>query len=346
MLRMKKPIVWLMLIALVVTLVPAGYAPVASAAGQTSYFTPDNAGNVQLKDTVGLKLSGNSANADVLSRTSAFVVTGKEQVLTGTFTNVTGSTLGVNVQLMNLKGDTWTPDSTRVAPGVVTVDPNRPDNRFRSTITLFPGMNKITFTGSQGPSERSESFYILYDSVPYIEKLQVLGGADNLNLNEGSQVVVNISEVTIQGVAQNSSKVTISLNGGSELPTSLLQDGTFFSPVLTLKSGENTLRMTIESGVDKKVFNYSLLYYDETKPFTQLDLIEGANGLPQSMLSSARPTYGGTPASANVKAQLLLPGADVTEVPVIDVDGNGNTGVSNVNVEHIPSVGQNTLNMS
>ncbi|WP_405170846.1 S-layer homology domain-containing protein [Paenibacillus sp. FSL H8-0280] len=342
MLRMKKPIVWLMLIALVVTLIPAGYAPVASAAGQTSYFTPDNAGNVQLKDTVGLKLSGNSANADVLSRTSAFVVTGKEQVLTGTFTNVTGSTLGVNVQLMNLKGDTWTPDSTRVAPGVVTVDPNRPDNRFRSTITLFPGMNKITFTGSQGPSERSESFYILYDSVPYIEKLQVLGGADNLNLNEGSQVVVNTGEVTIQGVAQNSSKVTISLNGGSELPTSLLQDGTFFSPVLTLKSGENTLRMTIESGVDKKVFNYSLLYYDETKPFTQLDLIEGANGLPQSMLSSARPTYGGTPASANVKAQLLLPGADVTEVPVIDVDGNGNTGVSNVNVEHIPSVGQNT----
>ncbi|MEY8739634.1 S-layer homology domain-containing protein [Bacillales bacterium AN1005] len=341
--RMKKPMIWLMMVALVVSLIPAGLAPVASAAGQTSYFTPDNAGNVQLKDTVGLKMSGNSANSDVLSRTSAFVVTNKEQIITGTFTNVTGSTLGVNVQLMNLKGDTWTPDSTRVAPGVVTVDPNRPDNRFRSTLTLFPGMNKITFTGSQGPSERSESFYILYDSVPYIEKLQVLGEPDSLNLNEGSQVVVNSGEVTIQGVAQNSSKVTVALNGGSELPTSLLQDYTFFSPVLTLKPGQNDMKITIESGVDKKVFNYSLLYYDDTKPFTQLDLLEGSTGLAQSMLSGARPTYGGIPDDANVKVQLLLPESEAAVSPIIEVDDSDvDTGVNNIEIEPIPSVGQNT----
>lgn len=338
--RTKKPMIWLMMVALIVSLIPAGLAPVASAAGQTSYFTPDNTANVPLKSTVGLDLI--STATDGLTRNNAYNVTSSEQIITGTFTNVTGSTLGVNIQLMNLRNGTWVPDATRVAPGVVTVDPNRPDNRFRSTITLFPGMNKVTFTGSQGPSERSETFYILYDSVPYLEKLQVMGGSDNLNLNEGAQVVVNTGEVTIQGVAKNSSKVTIALNGGSELPTSLLQDGTFFSPVLTLKPGENDLRFTIESGVDKKVFNYSLLYYDETKPFTKLDLIEGTNGIPQSMLSSARPTYGGVPADANAKVQLLLPATDTGLVPSIDIDETGFTPASTAKVEPIPSVGNNT----
>ncbi|WP_405154162.1 S-layer homology domain-containing protein [Paenibacillus sp. FSL K6-0108] len=336
--RTKKPMIWLMMVALVVSLIPAGLAPVASAAGQTSYFTPDNAGNVQLKDTVGLKMSG--TGTDVLSRSTAFVVTNNEQAVTGTFTNVTGSTLGANVQLMNLKDGTWVPDSTRVAPAVVTVDPDRPDNRFKATLTLFPGMNKVTFTGSQGPSERSESFYILYDSVPYIEKLQVLGGADNLDLNEGSQVVVDTGDVTIQGVAHNSSKVTVSLNNGEALPTSLSQqDGTFFSPMLRLKAGKNDVVITIESGVDKNKYTYSLLYYDEENPFSQLDLNEGSGGLSQSMLSE-RPTYGGDPSQASVTVQLLLPDDKTTAVPEISVDG----ALSGIvpKIEPIPSVGINT----
>ena len=154
--RTKKPLIWLMMVALVVSLIPAGLAPVASAAGQTSYFTPDNTANVPLKSTVGLKMTG--TGSDVLLRSTAFVVTSAEQAVTGTFTNVTGSTLGANVQLLNLKDGTWVPDSSRLAPAVVTVDPNRPDNRFNATLTLFPEMNKVTFSGSQGPSERSESF--------------------------------------------------------------------------------------------------------------------------------------------------------------------------------------------
>ncbi|MGV2964273.1 S-layer homology domain-containing protein [Paenibacillus sp. AGC30] len=340
--RTKKPLIWLMMVALVVSLIPAGLAPVASAAGQTSYFTPDNTANVPLKSTVGLKMTG--TGSDVLSRSTAFVVTSAEQAVTGTFTNVTGSTLGANVQLLNLKDGTWVPDSSRLAPAVVTVDPNRPDNRFNATLTLFPGMNKVTFTGSQGPSERSESFYILYDSIPYIEKLQVLGGADNLDLNEGSQVVVDTGDVTIQGVAHNSSKVTVTLNNGEALPTSLsTQDGTFFSPMLRLKSGKNDLVVTIESGVDKNKFTYSLLYYDEENPFSQLDLKEGSDGLSQSMLTD-RPTYGGDPAQARVMVELLLPDDKTTAVPEISVDGV----LTNIvpKIEPIPSVGINTPSYS
>lgn len=335
--RMKKPMIWLMMLALVVTLIPAGLAPVASAAGQTSYFTPDNAANVQLKDTVGLKLTG---TVDFLSRSNAFQVTTTQQEVTGTFTNVTGSTLGVNVQLLNLKDGTWVPDSTRVAPGVITVDPDRPDNRFKANLTLFPGMNKVTFTGSQGPSERSESFYILYDSVPYIEKLQVHGGAEPQNLNEGAQIVVDNGQVTLEGIANNATKVTVSLNGSDALPTSLLQGGTFYSSVLNLKAGVNDIQVTIEGGVDKNVLNYSILYYDEENPFSKLDLREGAAGIAQSMLSTV-PTYGGNPGQANVDVQLLLPDDKTTGVTEITVDGAVNSTIV-PNVTKIPSVGGNT----
>ncbi|MBT2285182.1 S-layer homology domain-containing protein [Paenibacillus polymyxa] len=345
--RTKKPLIWLMMVALVVSLIPAGLAPVASAAGQTSYFTPDNE---KLKRTAGLSMDAPDPNnsvpsdADKLSRNSAYIVTSSEQVVAGTFTNVTGSTLGVNVQLMNLQNGKWVPESTRVAPGVVTVDPDRPDNRFRSTLTLFPGMNRVTFTGSQGPSERSESFYILYDSVPYIDKLQVLGGSDNLNLNEGAQVVVNTGDVTITGVAQNSKRVTVSLNNGTALPTGLQLDGNFFSPVLNLKPGHNDLAITIEGGTDKKVFNYSLLYYNDQSPFSTLDLREGGAGLPQSMLSNVRPTYGGELIDAYVNVQLILPEQAGNPTPVIGLEDETLEpgAIKNMDIEDIPSVGQNT----
>lgn len=233
--RTKKPMIWLMMVALIVSLIPAGLAPVASAAGQTSYFTPDNA---TLKGTVGLLLDGSDTDTNKLTRERAYRVTNKEEAVSGTFVNVSGSTLAVNVQQLTLDGTKWVESTTRVAPGFITADPESPDNRFNATLTLFPGMNKVTFTGSQGPSERSETFYILFDQVPYLQDVQIMGGSSNLNLNDGSKVVVNAEAVTIQGKAMNASKVTVSINNGEALPTSLLEDGSFFTPQMQLNAGK------------------------------------------------------------------------------------------------------------
>lgn len=93
--RTKKPMIWLMMVALVVSLIPAGLAPVASAADkQTSYFTPDVS---DLRNTVDLTLEGTNQ----VTREKVYKVTSAEQLITGTFTKVTGSTLGANVQLIN-----------------------------------------------------------------------------------------------------------------------------------------------------------------------------------------------------------------------------------------------------
>ncbi len=90
--RMRKTLVWSLLFALVVSLVPAGLVNTASAADKpTSYFTPDNK---DLRNTVDLTLL-NTANQ--ISRTNVLQVTNANLVVTGTFTKVTSSTLGANV---------------------------------------------------------------------------------------------------------------------------------------------------------------------------------------------------------------------------------------------------------
>lgn len=319
--RTKKPLIWLMMVALVVSLIPAGLAPVASAAGQTSYFTPDN---TTLKSTVGLLLEGTDTDTNKLTRERAYRVTNKEEAVSGTFVNVSGSTLAVNVQQLNQDGGKWVESTTRVAPGFITADPESPDNRFNATLTLFPGMNKVTFTGSQGPSERSETFYILFDQVPYLQDVQIMGGSSNLNLNDGSKVVVNAKAVTIQGTAMNASKVTVSMNNGEALPTSLLEDGSFFTPQMQLNPGENKIKLIAQNGQDTLTFNYSLLYYDIDNPVVGLDLV--GQDSTQNLLGT-RPSYTGDKDKALVKVKVLIPdqggqsfigNANVTVRPVIE----------------------------
>lgn len=304
--RTKKPIVWLMMVAMIVSLIPAGLVPTASAADKlTSYFTPDIS---DLRNTVDLTLTQTPEDKQ-LSRGNVYKVTDAEQIFTGTYRMVTDSTLGANVQLLNWdqQNNRWVEDPTRISPAVVTLDMERPDQRFKANVTLYPGMNRITFTGQQGQVERSETFYVLFDQVPYVEKLQVLGGSDNLDLNEGAQIVVNREEITLQGKAMNTTKVTVSINNGPALSTSLLQDGSFFSPQLKLNPGLNNLKLVAQNGSDTLTFKYSLYYYDEKNSIVTLDLLD-SSGNAQSLLG-AKPIYTekSVDDSARIKVQMLIP---------------------------------------
>ncbi|AOZ93221.1 S-layer homology domain-containing protein [Paenibacillus crassostreae] len=299
--RIKKPFIWMLLLTLVISIIQPGGTPSVSAAdASTSYFTPDVA---DFKNTVALTTSG----PNIISRDNVYHVTDSAMPITGTYSKVTGSTLGVNIQQLNWDpiGLKWVEDATHVAPGVVQLDVDRPDNRFKANVTLYAGVNKITFTGSQGLNDRSETFYVLFDAVPYVEKLLVLGGADKLNLNEGAQVVVPNSEITLEGKALNATKVTIAVNGGAAQSTSLLQDGTFFTPQLLLNPGLNNLKLVVQNASDTLTFNYSLYYYDEKNPIVELYVV-GATNNAQSVLDE-NPTYTENTTSAKLYAQMLIP---------------------------------------
>lgn len=242
--RFKRPFVWLMLAALIVSMFPGKYTPIAAAA-TTTYFSPDD---LTLRNTIELKqeiVPDTDPNAVYnISRQTVYKTSNPNFSITGTYAQVTTSTMKVTVQQLTQSGSKWVTDATHSTTGAVTTDTTNPTNRFiASGLTLFTGYNKITFSGMQGTLERSESFYVLYDKVPYISSLQVLGGGPSaINLNEGTKVVVPNQQITLQGNVTNATRVGVSLNGGSSLQTSLLEDGTFFTPALTLKSGKTLWR--------------------------------------------------------------------------------------------------------
>lgn len=366
--RMKKPFIWLTLLSLVLTLLPAGLMPVAKAADgpglkPTSYFTPDIK---ELRNTVDLTLTPDPDTTPEnqkkqISRSNAYHVTEGQMTIGGTFTKVASSTLAVNVQQLNWDqaSNRWVEDSTRIIPGVIQLDVDSPDNRFKATLTLHSGMNKITFSGSQGLNDRSESFYVLFDKVPYLEKLQVLGGADKLDLNEGTRVVVPKDEITLEGRAQNATKVTVSVNGGAALGTTLLQDGTFFSQQLTMNPGLNDLKVVVQNGSDTLTFNYSLYYYDEKNPIVALYLLD-SSGYAQDLLGRNEPIFTENAQQGKLFAQLLIPDANNAAFQgsaVVSLDGevvnpsyyegfsidaSGKLTTTGTNEIYIPSIKPNT----
>lgn len=328
--RSKKPFIWLLLFTLIMSLFPnlavlKAYA--ADGTGRTSYFTPDN---TNLRDTVDLTLDKTSSDKQ-LSRENVYHVTVPRLEVTGTFSKVTSSTLAIQAQqlIWDQSSNAWVEDATKTIPGVVQPDVDSPDNRFKATITLHSGMNRITFSGTQGLVQRSESFYVLYDNVPYLEKLQVLGGADKLDLNEGAQIVVAKDVITLEGTAQNATKISTNINGESARSTTLLQDGTFYSQQMKLNPGLNDLVVTVANGSDMLTFKYSLYYYDEKTPYVGLYLVD-SGGNAQSLTGNGEPVFTEDVTTARVFAQMLIPDYKNSEFAgsaVLKLDGQENPSI-------------------
>ncbi|OKP85582.1 S-layer homology domain-containing protein [Paenibacillus sp. P32E] len=313
MLRFKRPFVWLLLAALIVSMFPGKYTPQAAAAtnATTTYFSPDD---LTLRNTAKLDQTAAAGSLTEITRNTVYKTSTPNFSITGTYAQVTASTMKVTVQQMTQSGGKWVTDDTHTTTGAVTTDTLNPDNRFiASGLTLFTGYNKVTFSGMQGSLTRSESFYVLYDKVPYISSLQVLGGGPTaINLNEGTKVVVPNQQITLQGNVTNATKVGVSLNGGSSLQTSLLEDGTFFTPALTLKSGENTLDIVVQNAADSISIKRSVYYFDTNKPFTDLLITHGDSTLATPVYKAYNildniPTLTAQDTTAKIMGQVLLP---------------------------------------
>lgn len=331
--RIKRPMVWLLLVSLVISLFPPGLVKTAQAADfiSTSYFTPDI---TSLKNTVLLKLEGDT---NLITRENVYQVTDSKMTVTGTYTKVTGSTLNAKVQQLTWdpQKTKWNRESSKTTPGTIQLDLESPDNRFTSTISLYPGMNEVTLSGTQGSMTRSESFYVLFDQVPYVESLKVLGLSQPVTLNEGTQVVIPKKEITLEGKIQNATKATVSLNGGAALATTLLSDGTFFSPQLQLNPGLNTLILVIENGSDKITVKHSLYYYDASSPIVSMYLADGS-GNANDMLSG-KPTWTGDKDAAYLYVQALVPDQGSSVNKKVELNGNDMSG----NLEYFESLSVN-----
>lgn len=346
---MKRLLASLLAIVLVVTLFPAGIVKQAEAAGTATYFIPDI---LELRSTSTLT----TTTPVTLSRDTAYTTTNGNLTITGAFAYVSANSMSAKVEQLNLNvaNSTWSVDSTHFNTSNVTEDPTSPNRFIASNLTLFSGMNRITFTGTQGSVQRSDVFYVLFDQIPYIQNLKITSGPSLVDLNEGAPVVVPNASVSLQGVAKNATRVTAGIQGTSPVQTTVYEDGMFFTPAFLLKAGKNTINMTITNGTNTINVARVVYYYDEDHPFSNVSLIHTASstdpyalypleggGVPQISVGDA--TYNTAPVEqASLRIQMLVPYAASTSAfagtATYNINNNGDVLVNASDLEEAETI--------
>ncbi|MFD0676925.1 MULTISPECIES: S-layer homology domain-containing protein [unclassified Paenibacillus] len=304
---MKKIVNYMLLFALLFSIIPAQFAAAAPPPPclqadpsvvtcpplVPNYFFPDDG---ELKATANMEIlkSGTSGN---LTRNTAKLSNSGKISIGGTFQQVTGSTLTLEVEQISLVGAEWVKQANKSS--VTTV--GAVNNRFQvSDVDLFQGYNRLTFIGSQGAATKKDVFYVLYDAAPLIKKMQINSNSELLDLNEGASLVLTKGVAYIQGTVDNANKMTI--NGEK---ASVLDNGLFYGPAMNLQPGLNKFEITIANNTDTITVKRQAYYYDKDKPFTIVDVTQ--DGVKQSLLASTPPSFTGTTHSADLDLQFLVP---------------------------------------
>lgn len=345
--RSKRALVWLTIAALVVTLMPFGFAQKASAA--STYFIPDIA---SLNNTAQRVTDSALATADnpLISRENVYSTTTGTLTITGTFSYVTSTSMSVKVEMLTAKTDTtvspartyYATDSAHSVTSTVTADASASNRFTASNLPLFAGFNKITFTGMQGNVERSDTFYVLYDSVPYVESIKVMGSsAGTIVLNEGTQVVVDRKNVSIQGSVKNATSVSYTLNGGSSIVASLVANGTFYTPTLDLVPGENTISFKVSNGADSINVTRMIYFFDPNQPFSKVNLKQDVTGAAEySLLNNNSPALTDSTQNTTLSLQMIVP-YNATPFPgnaTYNINNAGATTIATATETEIPGV--------
>lgn len=249
----KKLGMWCILVALVVQLLPAGggNGTVSAATGNFTFPTES--------DVIG----------------SPRITTDERVTLQGTLNNVDPSTISYNVyQIIN-------PATEQIGSKRENLTSNVSINGFSVqifNIQLFPGLNKITFKGTQGGGEVSNSIYIEYRNGPMLYDLTANLDGNSFPVVENGTTVVqsnpsrgrSSADISITGKAPNAQQVTIVVNGSSKTYSVNSSNGnTFAAAPITLQKGKNQVTIKISNGTqvietkrDIAFYNGSVTFYD------------------------------------------------------------------------------------
>lgn len=302
--KQKQALVWSMIMALLLSFVPFGAFQTAQAATPT-FFIPDN---VSIASTANIPL-------ETLSRSNTYNTTSKTFGIDGTFNVVDKDTLTVTVEALVKDPTVTTP--TPANPGF-TADAGRTYskgvtatsvNRFSvGNLDVYPGFNRVTFKGTQAGVQKSDTFYVLYDQVPYLQSLTVTssGATPPASLNQGASIVVTTDQVLLQGVAPNATNVSV-----KGVQAAVQDDGTFFVPSMKLTPGYNQIDLTISNSANTINITRTLYYYDSTRPFIDLDVVtptDGTVSLKDTAYNKAvPPLITDTAGTANLNVNMLIP---------------------------------------
>jgi hypothetical protein len=284
--HLKKTINYAVLFALLLSIIPLQ----AAQAAEIKFFIPDEKklADSTTIDPVATPTDLNRVNA-MISNTSIIAIG-------GTFQQVTGTTMSLTVQQMISVTPTsgtavWTEPIGMTFNTPVSVSSTN-NKRFQvSNVQLFEGYNKLTFTGLNGLEPVKNVFYVLYDRAPILNTLQIFSNSETYELNESTSLVLSSSSAYIQG---NTTNVTSVIIDGTK--ASVLSDGRFDAPAITLKPGLNKLEIKLSNATDSVVLRRQVYYYDSANPFTIVEATQTVatpGEANTSLLAATPPTFTG-----------------------------------------------------
>lgn len=252
--RKQRVLSVLLVIALLVTMFPSQWSNNVQAAAAHNF----NFNNEQY--TVG----------------SARITTNERVNLTGTINNVNGNSIKYSVYQINPFNEDELA-KTENQTGNMTFSGST-INVFN--VQLYPGMNKITFTGTSGASTISDSIYIEYRDSPMLYDLTAGLDGTLFNIEEAATTVVHSTtsrgkasaDISISGKAPNATKVTVIVNGKSNTYSiSSSSDWSFVASPINVQKGMNlvTIRVFnnsqyVETTREIAFYNGEVTYYDLT----------------------------------------------------------------------------------
>ncbi len=193
----------------------------------------------------------------------------------GTLNGVSGSNISYSVYNVT-NNDRVIDDNYREG---ITSNINTNDGRITvNNIQLYPGLNRIVFTGYQGITVIQETFYVEYRNGPTLHDLEISLSGNNFPIAENDVTVVYSSttkgateaNVTIKGVAPNSNKVQVIVNGSSKTYNVTESGGwRFFSSSTKLVLGKNIITFKVYNGTqvvettrEVAFYNQKVTYFD------------------------------------------------------------------------------------
>lgn len=293
------------IIATIIPILPMTANAAPGVPGAPSFFYPN--------DPNLLATANKDPIADGLASFAQKVSTGTITIK-GTYQSVSADSIKAKVESLVSKNNKWEVDKSSTKPA------NTSGMTFElPSIQLFSGYNRITISGSMNGDSKEDIFYVYYDDAPYLKNLKIIapGSLDPIDLNEGTVRVISKPVpdadyrmfVYLQGFAANAQGVTIDKSA-----VQVAEDGSFITPQIELKPGENTINFTINNGSDSVGVTRKIYYYDQNSPYLDVQMTHvttTGNEGPASLRSNPAPTFtGGTPnvaSTGDLAISLLVP---------------------------------------
>lgn len=306
--RKQRILSALLVIALLVTMFPAQW----------------NSNNVQAAAAHNFNF-----NNEQYTVASARTTTNERVNLTGTINNVNSSSIRYSIYQINPQDE----------DDVITSNENQTGNMTFSGTTinvfnvqLYPGMNKITFSGQSGSSTVTESIYIEYRDSPMLFDLTAGLDGSLFNIDESATTVVHSNasrgkgsaDISISGKAPNATKVSVIVNGKSNTYSiSSSSDWSFVASPVNIQKGMNlvTIRVFnntqfVETTREIAFYNGEVTYYD-----LKLVAVNGANTFttPLSTVTnfSIPPEYDVSVVGKTIIPLVYVPESTNTAVPPV-----------------------------